>query len=57
MSREEALATLRRLGLGLDPDQAGCSRLLERVAAEREAEALRDALVELGVEALLDARP
>ena len=54
MTRLEALALLRTLAHGLAPDLAGCSRLLERVAADEEAEALRDALTELGSRALLD---
>jgi hypothetical protein len=40
---------------GLAADLAGCARLLERVAADEEAEALRDALVELGAHELLEA--
>ncbi len=54
MTRAGALATVRRLALGLDPDLAGVSRLLERIAASEDAEALRDALVDLGAMALLD---
>ena len=55
MTRPEALALLRRLAVGLVPDQAGCARLLERVAASEDAEALRDALTEEGARAVLEA--
>ena len=54
MTRVEALDVLRRLAVGLEPDLAGCTRLLERVSVHEEAEALRDALTERGAEALLD---
>jgi hypothetical protein len=59
VTRTDALDLLRRLAVGLTPDVAGCSRLLERIAGQEDAEALRDALVELGAEELLDreARP
>lgn len=55
MTRADALSTLRRMAHGLAADLAGCARLLERVAADEEAEALRDALVELGAHELLEA--
>ena len=54
MTRAEALALLRTLAHGLAPDLAGRGRLLERVSVHEEAEALRDALVELGVRVLLE---
>jgi len=54
MTRPEALTTLQRLAAGLSPDLAGQARLLERVSNEADAEALRDALVELGARLLLD---
>jgi len=59
VTRQDALQALRRLAVGLAPDLAGCARLLERVSVHEDAEALRDALTELGAEALLDreARP
>jgi len=50
MTRAEALAQLGRLAVGLAPDL----RLLERIAGHEDAEALRDALVEVGATALLD---
>lgn len=55
MTHADAVAVLRSLALGLAPDMAGCDRLLERVAAHPDAEALRDALTELGAQALLDS--
>jgi hypothetical protein len=54
LTREEALAELRRLAVGLDPDLAGVRRLMERVAGSDEAEVLRSLLVEVGAERLLD---
>ena len=54
MTRVEALAALRQLCHGLASDLAGCARLLERIAATDDAEALRDALVELGAAEPLD---
>lgn len=54
MTRPEALATLRRLALGLPLDVSGIGRLLERIARHDEAEALRDALVELGAKSYLE---
>lgn len=56
MTREAALLDLRRLACGLEPDVNGCARLLERVSQASEAEALRDALAELGAQALLRER-
>jgi hypothetical protein len=55
MTRSEALAAVRRLASGLAADQAGILRLLERVSLDEDAEALRDALVELGAAVVLDA--
>lgn len=56
MTHPEALAAIRRLAVGLRPDDAGVSRLLERVSvAGDDAEALRDALTLLGAEALLES--
>ena len=55
MTREQALTAVRRLALGLEANQAGVARLLERVSQHHAAETLRDALTELGAEALLDA--
>jgi hypothetical protein len=54
MTRDEALGVVRRPTAGLAPDQAGCSRLLERIAGHDDAEALRDALVLVGAERVLD---
>jgi len=54
VTHADAITALRRLSHGLAPDLAGAQRLLERVAGQEEAEELRDALVELGVRALLD---
>lgn len=56
MTRPLALQALRQLASGLACDQAGCSRLLERIGSHADAEALRDALVELGAHALLDGQ-
>ena len=58
MTRDEALAALRRPAATIhEPtaDQA-VARLLERISGHADAEALRDALVELGARALLEAR-
>ena len=57
MTREDALQALQRLAVGLEPDLAGCARLLERVSVHEEAEVLRDVLVELGVRVVLDDGP
>lgn len=54
MSRAEALAAVRRLTLGLEPDLAGTHRLLERIASHPDAEILRDALLDLGARSILD---
>ncbi len=54
MTRTEALDAVRRLAVGLAPDLAGCSRLLERVSNHDDAEALRDVLTEAGARALLE---
>lgn len=54
MTREQALAALRRLSLGLAPDLDGVRRLLERISVHDQAELLRDLLIERGAEALLD---
>jgi hypothetical protein len=53
MTRPEALAALRQLTAGLPLDNRGTGRLLERVASHDEAEALRDALAELGASSFL----
>lgn len=55
MDRASAEAALRKLAIGLAPDLAGCARLLERISAHENPEALRDALTEQGVRALLEA--
>ena len=55
MTREDAGRELRRLAGGLQPDIAGCARLLERISSSDHAEALRDALTELGARALLES--
>lgn len=57
MNRPEALAVLRTVAGRLEPDAAGCARLLERISTQAEAELLRDVLVELGARALLDDSP
>jgi hypothetical protein len=57
MSRERALAILRRLARGLSADMAGSARLMERISQHDEAETLRSALAELGAQALLEAAP
>ena len=54
MTREEAGRVLRCLAHGLAADMAGCSRLLERVSVDPEAETLRDLLTEEGARRLLD---
>jgi hypothetical protein len=51
MTREAALAELRRLAHGLDLGEE--SRLLERASSHDECETLRSALVELGASVLL----
>jgi hypothetical protein len=56
VTREEAVATLRRLSSGLEADMAGMRRLLERISSSDEPEMLRDVLVEAGARALLDGR-
>ena len=56
MNRQEAVTALQRLAVGLEPDVAGEARLLERVSSSHDPEALRDALVELGAEALLEGQ-
>ena len=54
MTRTAALEALHRLAAGLPQDDAGVRRLLERASVLDDAEALRDALVELGAKALLE---
>lgn len=54
MTREQALAELRRLAGGLPVDDSGTWRLLERISQHDAAEELRGALAELGARALLD---
>jgi hypothetical protein len=56
VTREQALAAVRRLAIGLETNQAGVARLLERVSQHHAAETLRDALTELGAEALLEGK-
>jgi hypothetical protein len=51
MTRSEAVAVLRGLAGGLEPDLAG---VLERIAGHDEVEVLRDVLVEEGAAALLE---
>ena len=52
-SRAEALAVLERMAGGLEADDAGVARLLERASQQEAPELLRDVLVELGALALL----
>jgi hypothetical protein len=52
MTREQATLELHRLCHGLAPDDACVRRLLERIAASDEPEALRAALAELGAREL-----
>ncbi len=54
MSRSEAERELRRLAVGLRPDIDGARRFMERAASHDQAEALRDALAELGARQVLD---
>ena len=54
MTREKAVATLRRLAAGLAPDLAGVRRLLERISQADDPECLRALLTERGAAALLD---
>ncbi len=53
-TREEAVARARGLARGLAADDAGVRRLLERVTAQDEGEALLAVLLELGARALLE---
>jgi hypothetical protein len=53
VGRARALATLYALAGGLPAGEAGAARLLERIAASDEPEALRAALTELGALAIL----
>ena len=55
MTHPEAIAAIRSLAAGLEPDDAGFRRLLERISAETEPECLRDALIEMGAKALVEA--
>jgi hypothetical protein len=55
VNRETAARELHALCVGLSPDPAGVSRLLERIAASDVAEELRGALVEGGALALIGA--
>ena len=54
VTREQAVATLRRLAVGLEPDLAGVRRLLERISQADNPECLRAVLTERGAAALLD---
>ena len=54
LSREAALAVLRGLAVGLEPDDS--ARLLERASSHDRAEMLRSLLVEIGSRALLAER-
>jgi hypothetical protein len=53
MTGIETQRTLEALASGLATDNAGVRRLLDRMEAHRESEALRDALAEAGARALL----
>lgn len=55
MTREEARAALARLAAGVreESEDLAVGRLLERISAHDESEALRDALTEVGARALL----
>jgi hypothetical protein len=55
VTREQALTAIRAQAIGLEPDLAGCARLLERLSVHAESECLRDALTELGARALLES--
>jgi hypothetical protein len=61
MTRQEALATVRRLAIGLPAEggvDSAVARLMERISSTEDAELLRDALTEAGARALLrDRRP
>ena len=54
MTRERAIAELRRLAGGLQADQAGAARFMERISERDDAEDLRAALVEEGARAVLE---
>jgi hypothetical protein len=56
MTRQEALSAVAQRAAGLDADDAGVRRLLERISQADQAEALRAALTELGARAVLEAR-
>jgi hypothetical protein len=55
MTHSEAMAAIRRLASGLQPDIAGCARLMERLSVHAESECLRDALIVVGRRALLES--
>jgi hypothetical protein len=57
LGRARALATLQALASGLPAGAEGASRLLERIAASEDCEALRAALVELGALAVVRREP
>lgn len=54
MTRPEALEELRHLAHGLQSDDAGVRRLMERAAAADDPELLRAALAEEGARRLLE---
>ena len=54
MTRGETMTAIRTLAAGLEADDAGIRRLLERISVHDAAETLRDALVEAGAAALLE---
>jgi hypothetical protein len=53
-TREDAVSRARGLARGLPADDAGVRRLLERVTAQDEGDALLAVLLELGARALLE---
>jgi hypothetical protein len=54
VTRTEAIAIVRRLAAGLDASDSSVRKLLERISVHDDAEALRDALVEAGAQAVLE---
>ena len=57
MTREAAVADLRRLRRGLPADDRGMRKLLERVSEHQERELLRDVLIEEGARHVLEVAP
>ena len=57
MTRQQARDTLHRLSAGLDVNDSGTRRLLERASTHDAAEVLRDFLVEVGARVILEEMP